>query len=106
LRSEEGDTMLTLKELTPVRLIKNPFFDKVEEAYERCASNEELNELLGRGRAKRGMFEGDLIEGELEVGQISGLISEMKPAAEIVSEIINEFKVALNERSDAKYAFE
>ena len=106
LKAQEGDTMLTLKELTPVRLIKNPFFEQVEEAYERCATNEELSELLGRGRAKRGMFEGDLIEGELEVGQISGLISEMKPAGEIVSEIINEFKVALNERSDAKYAFE
>ena len=106
LKAQEGDTMLTLKELTPVRLIKNPFFEKVEEAYERCATNEELSELLGRGRAKRGMFEGDLIEGELEVGQISGLISEMKPAGEIVNEIINEFKTALNERSEAKYAFE
>ncbi|MNX90340.1 hypothetical protein D3C86_1223860 [compost metagenome] len=98
--------MLTLKELTPVRLIKNPFYGQVEKAYENGASNEELNTLLGRGRAKRGMFEGDLVEGELEVGQISGLITEMKPAAEIVTEIINEFKSALNERSEAKYTFE
>ena len=98
--------MLTLKELTPVRLMKNSFFIKVESAYENCATNEQLNELLGRGRAKRGMFEGDLVEGELEVGQSSGLISEMKPAGEIVSEIINEFKVALNERGDSKYTFE
>lgn len=106
LKAKEGDTMLTLKELTPVRLMKNSFFEKVEQAYEQCASNEQLQELLGRGRAKKGMFEGDLIEGELEVGQISGLISEMKPAGEIVREIITEFKTALNERSDSKYTFE
>nr|WP_300663751.1 nitronate monooxygenase [Fluviicola sp.] len=106
LKAKEGDTMLTLKELTPVRLMKNSFFEKVEQAYEQCASNEQLHELLGRGRAKKGMFEGDLIEGELEVGQISGLISEMKPAGEIVREIITEFKTALNERSDSKYTFE
>ncbi|MDR0802985.1 MAG: nitronate monooxygenase [Fluviicola sp.] len=105
LNAKEGDTMLTLKELTPVRLMKNAFFEKVEQAYGQGATNEQLNELLGRGRAKKGMFEGDLIEGELEVGQISGLISEMKPAGEIVREIIAEFKVALEERSNSKYIF-
>lgn len=103
--AQEGDTMLTLKELTPVRLIKNDFYKKVEAAYETCATPEQLNELLGRGRAKKGMFEGDLVEGELEIGQISGLVSEIKPAAEVVNEIINEFKLALAEQSGAKYTF-
>ena len=97
--------MLTLKELTPVRLVKNAFFNKVQEAYEKCASAEELNALLGRGRAKKGMFEGDLTEGELEIGQVSGLIREIKPAAEIVQEIITEFKQALAEQTSAKYLF-
>ena len=94
--SKEGDTLLTLKELTPVRLLKNPFFDQVQEAYQKCATTEELNELLGRGRAKRGMFEGDLSEGELEIGQVAGLINEIKSAGEIVTEIIAEFKQAKN----------
>lgn len=105
LNSEEGDTMLTLKELTPVRLIKNAFYKQVEAAYENGATKEELNTLLGRGRAKKGMFEGDLVEGELEVGQIAGLIKKIQPAAEIVDEIITEFKVAINERNATKYAF-
>ena len=94
--SKEGDTLLTLKELTPVRLLKNPFFDQVQEAYQKCATTEELNELLGRGRAKKGMFEGDLSEGELEIGQVAGLIDEIKSAGEIVTEIITEFKQAKN----------
>ena len=105
LDTQEGDTMLTLKELTPVRLVKNAFYNKVHEAYEKGASAEELNALLGRGRAKKGMFEGDLTEGELEIGQIAGLISEIKPAAEIVQEIITEFKQALAEQTTAKYTF-
>lgn len=90
--AKEGDTLLTLKELTPVRLVKNEFFHKVSEAYQNHASPSELANLLGKGRAKKGMFEGDLVEGELEIGQISGLIHEIKPAAEIVCEIIEEFK--------------
>jgi enoyl-[acyl-carrier protein] reductase II len=105
VNSNEGDTMLTLKELTPVRLIKNEFYKKVEQAYENCASVESLTELLGRGRAKKGMFEGDLIEGELEIGQVAGLINEIKPAGEIVKEIIAEFKLALEERTNEKYLF-
>jgi enoyl-[acyl-carrier protein] reductase II len=105
INSKEGDTMLTLKELTPVRLIKNEFYKKVEQAYENCASVESLTELLGRGRAKKGMFEGDLIEGELEIGQVAGLINEIKPAGEIVKEIITEFKLALEERTNEKYLF-
>lgn len=105
IQSEEGDTMLTLKELTPVRLIKNEFYKKVENAYQKGASTEDLTALLGRGRAKKGMFEGDLIEGELEVGQIAGLIRSIKPAAEVVQEIIDEYRMALKERSDEKYQF-
>lgn len=97
LKSVEGDTLLTLKELTPVRLLKNEFFQKVQQAYENGASKEELEQLLGRGRAKKGMFEGDLVEGELEVGQIAGLIEEIKPAADIVNEIITEFRTAVAE---------
>jgi enoyl-[acyl-carrier protein] reductase II len=101
----EGDTQLTLKELTPVRLVKNEFYKKVETAYEKGASVEELNKLLGRGRAKKGMFEGELIEGELEIGQVSSIINEIKPAAEVVSEIIEEFKSALKEQTTSKYNF-
>jgi enoyl-[acyl-carrier protein] reductase II len=103
--AKEGDTLLTLKELTPVRLIKNEFFQKVENAYAQGATEDELKLLLGRGRAKKGMFEGDLIEGELEIGQISGLIHEIKPAAEIVQEIITEFRVALKEQQTEKFNF-
>lgn len=95
VNAKEGDTMLTLKELVPVRLLKNDFFQKVEEAYKNNATPEELNNLLGRGRAKKGMFEGDTVEGELEIGQISGLITAIKPAAEVVSEIISEYKEAI-----------
>lgn len=87
----EGATILTLKDLTPVRLIRNRFYEQVSEAEQRCANKEEMLELLGRARAKRGMFEGDMAEGELEIGQVSGLINDIKPAAEIVADIWNEF---------------
>ncbi|MCP4974876.1 MAG: nitronate monooxygenase [Maribacter sp.] len=90
----EGDTQLTLKELAPVRLIKNKFYNDVQQAYENGASVEQLKELLGRARAKRGMFEGDMEEGELEIGQVSALINEIKPASQIVSEIMQEFEEA------------
>ena len=93
--AKEGDTMLTLKELAPVRLLKNKFFSDVQELYKKAPSKVELIELLGRARAKKGMFEGDLEEGELEIGQISGLIHEIKPASDIVEEIITEFETAL-----------
>ena len=96
--AKEGDTMLTLKEITPVRLIKNAFYNQVAEAYQDGKSIDDLKTLLGRGRAKKGMFEGDLIEGELEIGQISGIIHEIKPAADIVEEIISEFKLARDEQ--------
>jgi len=87
----EGETLLTLKELTPVRLIRNKFFEDVQKAYANNASAEELAQLLGRGRAKRGMFDGDLVEGELEIGQVSGQIRDILPAAEILSQMIREY---------------
>jgi enoyl-[acyl-carrier protein] reductase II len=101
----DGGTKLTLKELTPVRLIKNDFFNKVQEAYAKDASVEELKELLGRGRAKKGMFQGDLIEGELEIGQIASVIDEIKPAAQILEEIVNEYRQALKEFNEPKFQF-
>lgn len=98
--AKEGDTQLTLKELAPVRLLKNKFFQDVQEAYSKGASTAELKALLGRARAKRGMFEGDMEEGELEIGQVSGLIHEIKPAADIVDDIMAEFNRAKNELRD------
>ncbi len=92
LESTEGATQLTLKELAPVRLIKNKFFEDIQEACRAKATVEDLKALLGRARAKKGMFEGDLEEGELEIGQVSGLISEIKPAATIVEELWKEFQ--------------
>ncbi len=94
IQSEEGSTTLTLKEITPVRLIKNKFYDAVAEAYNRCATPDELKELLGRGRAKKGMFEGDLDEGELEIGQVSATIRNILPAATILQEIISGYEAA------------
>lgn len=90
----EGDTVLTLKQLTPVRLIKNHFCKQVLAAENAGATQEQLTELLGRARAKKGMFEGDVEEGELEIGQVSSLIKEIKPAAEVVREVWGEFKQA------------
>ena len=94
LNSKEGDTVLTLKEITPVRLLKNEFYAEIQKAYERCATADELKGILGRARAKKGMFEGDLIEGELEIGQVSAMLDEIKPAAEMVQDIIREFEAA------------
>ncbi len=91
VKAVEGDTQLTLKELTPVRLLKNDFYNKVEEIYLKGGSANDLKELLGKGRAKKGMFEGDLIEGELEIGQVAGRISKIKPAKEIVNQIMLEY---------------
>lgn len=95
IKAKEGETQLTLKQLTPVRLIKNKFFIEIDTAEKRGATSEELTTLLGRARAKTGMFEGDLDEGELEVGQVSGAISEIKPAADVVNEIYEEFRETL-----------
>ena len=97
LDAKEGDTELTLKELTPVRLLKNEFHSSVKEAYSKNASIEELAELLGRGRAKKGMFEGDLQNGELEIGQIAGIMNELLPAKQIILDLVKEFNEAKNE---------
>lgn len=106
VNTPDGGTALTLKELVPVRLVKNKFYDDVQKAYSECRTKEELQELLGRGRAKKGMFEGDLDEGELEIGQVAGLIDEILPAAEIVKEIISDFKTALAQQNqDSKFHF-
>ncbi|MFI8378798.1 NAD(P)H-dependent flavin oxidoreductase [Leeuwenhoekiella sp. NPDC079379] len=94
IAAKEGDTELTLKELAPVRLLKNKFYDDVKALYATAPSKEQLVELLGRARAKKGMFEGDLEEGELEIGQIAGLIHSIKPAAEIIEELMIDFERA------------
>jgi enoyl-[acyl-carrier protein] reductase II len=91
IKAGEGDTMLSLKQLTPVRLLRNAFFEAVQKAEQEGASREELNILLGRGRSKRGMFEGDLAEGELEIGQVSALIGGIMPAADVLLEIWEGF---------------
>ena len=94
---KEGDTQLTLKELAPVRLIKNKFYHDIEELYQKNATKEELVTLLGRARAKKGMFEGDLIEGELEIGQIAAIINKIQPASAIIHEMITDFEIAKKE---------
>ncbi len=94
---EEGGTQLTLKELAPVRLIKNKFYNDLQELYAKCPTPDDLKILLGRARAKKGMFEGDLLEGELEIGQIAGLIHDIKPVRSIIEEVISEFKIAKQE---------
>ena len=96
IKTKDGDTHLTLKELTPVRLIKNKFYKQVQALYDQDANADQLKELLGRGRAKKGMFEGDLDDGELEIGQVAGLIHEVKPAVQIINEIIKEFRTTEN----------
>lgn len=105
ISAQEGDTLLTLKEITPVRLLKNEFSESVKKAYENNATTEELKELLGRGRAKKGMFEGDLANGELEIGQVSALLDTILPVAEIIAEILSEFKEALKEQNTTKFQF-
>lgn len=103
IETKEGDTQLTLKELAPVRLIKNKFFQDVQNLYEKCPTKDELVTLLGRARAKRGMFEGDLIEGELEIGQIAGLIHEVKSAEGIILEMIADYNTARKEVVDLDF---
>lgn len=98
--AKEGDTQLTLKELAPVRLIKNKFYNDIQQLYKTAPTSDQLKELLGRARAKRGMFEGDLDEGELEIGQIAGLIHDIKPVAQIVEDMIDEFETAKKEVSN------
>ena len=103
VNANEGDTQLTLKELAPVRLVKNKFYNDVQELYAKCPSKEEIEALLGKRRAKRGMFEGDLIEGELEIGQISGLIHDILPVQTIIENVMNEFHQAQKETQQFQF---
>lgn len=96
ISANEGDTQLTLKQLVPVRLLKNEFFKRIEEAELRGASAEEQKQILGRARAKKGMFEGDMVEGELEIGQVSAMLDEILPAGDIVNNMMNEFEATRN----------
>ncbi|CAD0004238.1 NAD(P)H-dependent flavin oxidoreductase [Flavobacterium salmonis] len=100
---KEGDTQLTLKELAPVRLVKNKFYEDVQDLYRKCPSKEDLAQLLGRARAKKGMFEGDLEEGELEIGQIAGLIHEILPAEKIIHQMITDFEAACQEKTKFEF---
>ncbi len=93
----DGDTELSLKQLTPVRLVKNDFYMQVKQAEQACATGEELLKLLGRGRAKKGMFEGDLSEGELEIGQVSAMIHDILPAAQIVNNLVKEYNQSITQ---------
>ena len=105
INAKEGDTFLTLKELTPVRLLKNKFAELVSSAYENGADTDELKELLGKGRAKKGMFEGDLENGELEIGQVSAILDTILPAADIISEMLSEYREAIKEQTTTKFQF-
>ena len=96
INSGEGDTQLTLKEVTPVRMLKNNFYNTLQLEYQKGTSPDKLRQILGKGRAKKGMFEGDLNEGELEIGQVCGLINKIQPVKDIVDEIITDFKAASN----------
>ncbi|MEN9742925.1 MAG: hypothetical protein RLZZ65_730 [Bacteroidota bacterium] len=95
IAAQDGDTLLTLKELTPVRLLKNAFFDKVQEAYAKGANAQQLQEILGRGRAKKGMFEGDLQDGELEIGQVAGQFEAILSAQQIIEQMLQEYRQTL-----------
>jgi enoyl-[acyl-carrier protein] reductase II len=97
VQAQEGATNLTLKELTPVRMLRNKFWNDVQELYKTTPTPEQLKELLGRARAKKGMFEGDMVEGELEIGQISGLINDIIPAAQVVVNMVTEYETARQE---------
>ncbi|PBJ12305.1 nitronate monooxygenase family protein [Flavobacterium sp. ACN6] len=103
VNTKEGDTQLTLKELAPVRLMKNKFYQDIQELYQKGPSKEELVQLLGRARAKKGMFEGDLEEGELEIGQVAGLIHEILPVQEIIQQMISEFEIACKEKTTFEF---
>ena len=106
LKAKEGDTKLTLKELTPVRMLNNNFYNEIVQLYQENASKEMLLNKLGKGRAKKGMFEGDLINGELEIGQASSQIKKIHSAAQIIKEIMNEFnKVKQQINIESKFNF-
>ena len=97
IQSQMGDTVLTLKEITPVRLLKNQFYQQVAQAYQNKQSVEEIKQLLGKGRAKKGIFEGDLEEGELEIGQVAAGITQLQTVEEIINEFKNDYQIAYNQ---------
>lgn len=103
VNTKEGGTQLTLKELAPVRLVKNKFYQDVQELYQKSPSKEDLIQLLGRARAKKGMFEGDLEEGELEIGQVAGLIHDILPVEQIIQQMISEFEAAIKEKATFEF---
>ena len=103
LNLPEGETVLSLKKLAPTRLIKNEFYHQVKEMEDRGATPEEFMELLGRGRAKKGIFEGDLVEGELEIGQIASIVKEIEPAGAVVEEIISEYNEAIDKLASQRF---
>lgn len=103
LNLPEGETVLSLKKLAPTRLIKNEFYHQVKEMEDRGATPEEFRELLGRGRAKKGIFEGDLVEGELEIGQIASIVKEIEPASKVVEEIISEYNEAIDKLASQRF---
>lgn len=105
VNAKDGSTLLTLKDVTPVRLIKNKFYNEISNAILNGATPEEQKEILGKGRAKKGMFEGDLDEGELEIGQIAGLIDSVQPVEKIIADIIEEYKQALVDLNSKKFNF-
>ena len=107
VNSREGDTFLSIKKLTPVRLLRNKFSELIQNAESQCASTDELQMLLGKGRAKKGIFEGDLDEGELEIGQVASLIDKILPASEIMKNLLGEYRKSLNEIQNlSKYQFD
>ena len=103
LQSKEGDTQLVMKKTVPVRLLKNNFYQQIQEAENRGALPDELNEILGKGRAKKGMFEGNLEDGELEIGQVAALINQIKPAGDIVKEIWHEYNQELQQLTNQQF---
>lgn len=105
VKAKDGATLLTLKDVTPVRLIKNKFYNQIHEAIKNGANPEQQKEILGKGRAKKGMFEGDLDEGELEIGQVAGLIDSIEPVSTIIKDILTEYKQAIVEINSKKYNF-
>ena len=107
VNSKEGDTLLSIKNLTPVRLLRNHFFEQIRQAESNCASKEELKQLLGKGRAKKGIFEGDIVEGELEIGQVASIIDDVIPVAKIMDNLLNEYFIAQKEILNSfKYQFD
>ena len=107
VNSHEGDTLLSIKDLTPVRLLRNPFFEQIRKAESNCASKEELKQILGKGRAKKGIFEGDLEEGELEIGQVASFIDDVLPVSEIMETLLNEYFTVQKELlNSSQYQFD